>query len=55
MVVSGEMLNMLFNGLPRWFHVDLVPETPEVMFAVKGCGYIVVHGWGKDVYCRLNR
>jgi hypothetical protein len=54
MEVSGTLLNMMFDRLPRGSHVDLVLETPEVREAVKMCADMIVQGWNQTVYCQLE-
>jgi hypothetical protein len=54
MDVSGTLLNMLFDRLPRGSHVDLVLETPEVREAVKTCADIIVQGLDKTVHCQME-
>jgi hypothetical protein len=54
MDVSGTLLNMMFDKLPRGSHVDLVIESADVREGVKMCGDIIVQGWDKTVYCQLD-
>jgi hypothetical protein len=54
MIVSGGLLNRLFDGPPWGCHVDLVLETPEVLYAVKACADIFTQELDKEVYCRLD-
>jgi hypothetical protein len=51
MEVSGRMLNIVFDQLPRGSHVDLVLETPEARETVKACADIIVQGHDQAVYC----
>jgi hypothetical protein len=49
MDVSGTLLGMMFDRLPRGSHVDLVAETHEVRGAVKACADLITQGWDQQV------
>jgi hypothetical protein len=52
MDVSGTLLNMMFSGLPRGSHVDLVLETCEGREAVKAWADLITKRLDKTVYCQ---
>jgi hypothetical protein len=52
--VSDQMVNVMFDPLPRECHVDLILETLEVMFAVKACADIITMGLDGQIYCQLE-
>jgi hypothetical protein len=54
MIISGEMLNALFDRLPIGCHVDLVLETKEVYDAMRACADLIARGPDKEVYCSLD-
>jgi hypothetical protein len=44
----------MFNELPRGCHVDLVLETPELLYAARTCADIITQRLDKTIYCQLD-